>query len=75
MMEHQIPCQASACKDPAIHIVTGYINYKEKVNRMKPLKGFRWEDRSEGFMLFLCRDHRNKWIRRGSELALGGSLI
>lgn len=75
LQELKMPCANGPCQNPAIHVVAGTFSYPEKVRSGKPDKGFRWEVRVESFLLYMCRDHRNKWLRSNAEFTVGRGLL
>jgi len=75
LTELQMPCANGPCESPAIHVVSGHFDYPEKVESKIPGKGSRWESRRESFLLYMCRDHRDKWLRKNTEVHVGGGLI
>jgi hypothetical protein len=71
----KMPCANGPCQEPAVHVVSGHFDYPEKVKARRTTEGFRWVTRTESFLLYFCRDHRNKWLRKGTEVNVGGGLI
>ncbi len=71
----RIPCANGPCQEPALHVVSGHFDYPENVKSKIPGMGSRWETRRESFLLYFCRNHRNKWLRKNTEVHVGGGLI
>ncbi len=71
----RIPCANGPCQEPALHVVSGNFDYPEKVKSKMPGVGFRWETRTESFLLYFCRDHRDKWLRKKTVVTVGGGLL
>ena len=71
----KLPCANGPCKNPAVHVVSGNFDYPEKVKARRTEEGFRWVTRTESFLLNLCPDHRDKWLRKTTTVTVGGGLI
>lgn len=71
----QMPCANGPCQNPAVHVVSGTFDYFEKVESKIPRRGPRWVTNRSSFLLYMCRDHRNKWLRKNTEVQVGGGLI
>ncbi len=70
----KMPCANGPCQEPAVHVVSGNFDYPEKVES-RVGQGFRWETQRASFLLYFCRDHRNKWLRKNTTVYVGGGLI
>lgn len=68
------PCAVQNCTNTACHIVKTKFTYYKKVHS-PPSEGYRWLPRDEMILLYVCREHRNKWIRRGTTLTKEGAVL
>lgn len=68
-----VPCNVTACDNPAIHIVHMKVEYFEK--RDDPIAGSRWHKTHDNINIYVCRNHRNRWLQKGTRLVKEGGLI
>jgi hypothetical protein len=69
-----VPCAVQNCHNEACHVVKTKFTFYEQVQGA-PNEGYRWVPRDEHIMLYVCPDHRNKWIRRGTTLTMEGAVL
>lgn len=69
-----MPCSAQGCYDNAIHVVTAKFTYHEK-RWDASIQASRWVPDEESVVLYLCRKHRNRWIRRSTTIKKGETLL
>lgn len=67
-----IPCAVQNCHNEAYRVVKTKFAYYEWVYTERR---FRWVHRDDFILLDVCRDHRNKWIRRGTTLTTEGAVL